>query len=68
MILVQKYNLKKGLELFGECAEEATTKELHQIYNFGTYIPQGANLLSWEELLKSLLALMFIFEKAKWSG
>ena len=26
VILVQKYNLKKGLELFGERAEEATTK------------------------------------------
>ena len=26
VILVQQYNLKKGLELFGKCAEEATTK------------------------------------------
>ena len=39
VILVQQYNLKKGLELFGERAEEATTKELHQIHDFGTYIP-----------------------------
>ena len=48
VILVQQYNLKKGLELFGEHTEEATTKELHQIHNFGTYIPQDAKLLSRE--------------------
>ena len=28
VILVQQYNLKKGLELFGDRAEAATTKEL----------------------------------------
>ena len=28
VILVQQYNLKKVLELFGERVEEATTKEL----------------------------------------
>ena len=38
VILVQKYNLKKGLELFGKRAEEATTKEIQQIHDFGTYI------------------------------
>ena len=58
-----QYNLKKRLEFFGERAEEATTKELHQIHNFGTYIPQDAKLLSREERLKALSALMFIFEK-----
>ena len=34
VILVQQYNLKKGLELFGKRAEEDTTKELHQIHDF----------------------------------
>ena len=28
VILVQQYNLKKGLELFGDRAEAATNKEL----------------------------------------
>ena len=46
VILVQQYNLKKGLELFGELSEDATTKELQQIHNVGTYIPQDAKLLS----------------------
>ena len=43
VILVQQYNLKKGLELFGELSEEATTKELQKIHDFGTYIPQDKN-------------------------
>ena len=62
VILVQRYNLKKGLELFGKRAEEATTKELQKIHDFGTYIPQDAKLLSREEQSKALSELMFIVE------
>ena len=36
VILVQQYNPKKGLELFGDRAEVALTKELQQIHDFGT--------------------------------
>ena len=32
VILVQQYNLKKGLKLFGDIAEVAMTKELPQIH------------------------------------
>eukprot|EP00957_Ditylum_brightwellii_P064289 4878750-Ditylum_brightwellii.AAC.1 len=32
--LAQHYNLKKGLELFGDRVEIATTKELQQIHDF----------------------------------
>ena len=60
MIVVQQYNLKKGLELFEDRAEAATTKELQQIHDFGTYVPQDAKELSRAERLKALLALMFI--------
>ena len=49
VILVQQYNLKKGLELFGDRAEAATTKELQQIHDFGTYVPQDAKELSRAE-------------------
>ena len=63
VILVQQYNLKKGLELFGDRAEVATTKELQQIHNFGTYVPQEATSLSRAERMKALSALMFIVEK-----
>ena len=63
VILVHQYNLKKGLELFGDSAEAATTKELQQIHDFGTYVPQDAKELSRAERMKSLLALIFIVEK-----
>ena len=43
VVLVQQYNLRKGLELFGDRAEEATKNELQQIHDFGTYIPMNAN-------------------------
>ena len=63
VILVQQYNLKKGLELFGDRAEVATTKELQQIHDFGTYVPQEAKSLSRAERTKALSALMFIWRR-----
>eukprot|EP00957_Ditylum_brightwellii_P200639 15295516-Ditylum_brightwellii.AAC.1 len=39
------------------------TKELQQIHDFGTYVPQEATLLSSAERMKALLVLMFIVEK-----
>ena len=62
-MLVQQLNLKKGLELFGDRAEVATNKEPQQIHNFGTYVPQDMELLSREEQMKALLALMLIAKK-----
>ena len=41
--------MKNGLEMFGDRAEEATKKELHQIHEFGTYIPMNEKLLSREK-------------------
>ena len=65
VILVQQYNLKKGIELFGNRAKEATTNELQQIHNFGTYIPVMSKELTREEKIKALYALMFIVEKCE---
>ena len=53
----------KGWELFGEGAEDATTKELQQILYFGTYIPIEAKNLSREEIMKVLSTIMLIMEK-----
>eukprot|EP00957_Ditylum_brightwellii_P021409 1614896-Ditylum_brightwellii.AAC.1 len=39
------------------------TKELQQIHDFGTYVPQETKSLSSAERMKALLALMFIVEK-----
>ena len=39
VIFVQKYGLKKGMELFGEKADAAVVKELTQIYELETSEP-----------------------------
>ena len=48
VILIHQYNLKKGLELFGEKGELATVKELKQIHDMGTYVPFEAGKLTPE--------------------
>ena len=63
VILVRQYNLKKGMELFGDRAKEATTKELQKVHDFGTYVPVIHKDLTQEEKTKALYALMFILEK-----
>ena len=62
-ILVQKYGLKKGIEMFGEKADAADVKELKQIHEIETYEPIMASYLSWEEKKKALDSLLFITEK-----
>ena len=42
VIFAHQYTLKRGLEKFGERAEEATTKELKQIHDMGTYQSMNA--------------------------
>ena len=49
--------------MFGDRANEATTKELQQIHDFGTHIPGMQKELTKEEKIKALYALMFIVEK-----
>ena len=39
LVLAQVYSLRKGTELFGEKAEQATMTELSQIDDFETYRP-----------------------------
>ena len=63
MILIQQYNLKKGLELFGDKGQKAVSAELKKIHDMNTYVSHKANELSREEKQKALQALMFIVEK-----
>ena len=64
VVLVQQYNMRKGLELFGDQSEESTKNELQQINDFDTYIPMDAKSFSREDKMKALLSLMFIVESA----
>ena len=49
VVLVQQYNLRKGLKLFGDKSEESTKNELKQIHDFGTYIPMNDKSLIRED-------------------
>ena len=44
VIMIQQYNLRKGLELYGDKAEAATVKELSQIHEMGKYVPSDAGV------------------------
>ena len=63
VILVQQFNLKKGLGLFGNKAEVATLKELKQIHDMGTYVLLKASKMSRKDKMQALSSLMFIVEK-----
>ena len=63
VILVQKYGLKKEIDLFGKKADAAVVKELTQIQELETYEPITASDMSWEEKKKALESLLFITEK-----
>ena len=47
IILVQKYGLKKGIEMFDKKADAAFLKELTQIQKLETYEPIMASYMSW---------------------
>ena len=44
--LVQTFNLKQGLKLFGKRAEDATTKEFTQLHDTEAFVPLDASTLS----------------------
>ena len=62
-ILASHFSRKKGIELFGDRAENTTTKELQQIDDMGTYEPQDIPKLSKQEKRDALKYLLFITEK-----
>ena len=42
VIMAEHFSLKKGIKLFGDKAEDATTEELRAIHDMGTYKPIDA--------------------------
>ena len=63
LILANMYNLRKGIELFVERANEAVLKELTQIDEFETYKPVHKHELTLEDRKKALESMMKITEK-----
>ena len=63
LVLVQMYSLRKGLELFGEKAEQATMTELSQIDDFETYRPLHKHKLSKHERRSALESMIKVTKK-----
>ncbi len=63
---VGQYGLDAGLCHFGDRAEMAVTKELHQFNTYDIFEPIAADSLSNEEKKKALSSLIFL--KEKWNG
>ena len=57
VILAQQYGLKKCLELFGDKADTAVTKELTQIHDMETYEPVDPKTMLYEDRKKALASL-----------
>ena len=62
-VLVEHYNMKKGLELFGERGEKAFTRELQKIHGMNTYKPMDVSKLSYQEIKYVLASMLFITKK-----
>ena len=63
VVMAEHFFLKKGIRLFGDKAEDATTKELPAIHDMGTYEPLDASKLTREEKRDALESLLFVTEK-----
>ena len=61
--MAEHFPLKKGIALFGDRAEQATTEELQAIHDMGTYEPLDASKLTRDEKHDALEFLLFIIEK-----
>ena len=63
VIFAQKFSLKKGLEIFGDKADVAVKKDLHQIHDLYTYDPILKSDLSYKERREALASLLLITDK-----
>ena len=62
-VLAQMYSLRKGTELFGEKAEQATMTELSQIDDFETFWPLHKHKLSEKDGKDALESMIKVTEK-----
>ena len=60
VVMAEHFPLKKGIKLFGDKAEDATTMEQQAIHDMGTYKPLDASKLTREEKRDALESLLFI--------
>ena len=59
----QQFLLKKGLKVFGDRGNQASKKELDQLYRRNCFTPVSIGDMTVEERRKAKIALMFLTEK-----
>ena len=57
---IQQYMLKKGLHIFTERGERASTKEMDQLHRCNCFTPVSMKEMTKEEKKKEMEALMFL--------
>ena len=62
-MLVEQFNMKKGINIFGSRAETEVTKELQKIHDMNTYTPINESTLTYQKIKYSLDFILFITEK-----
>jgi hypothetical protein len=59
----RRYNVKKGLRVFGEAGAQAVVEEMQQLHNGAVIQPKLATMLTKDEKRRSLQYLMFLKQK-----
>ena len=63
IIMLQQYNINKGLKMFGDRGATAVTKELTQLHAMETFFPEDSDKLTSNEKSDALYALILLTEK-----
>ena len=62
VVLIENFNIKKSINIFGDRAETAVMKELQTIHDMNTYKPMDASKPTHQQIKYALASLLFITE------
>jgi hypothetical protein len=62
-VALTQYNVKRGLEIYGQAASDAVMKEMKQLHDQKTIRPRASKDLTLEEKRRALAYLVFIKER-----
>ena len=63
VVLIDHFNVKKGIDIFGDRSDTALMKDLQKIRDMNTYEPMDASTLTYQERKDTLDSLLFVTEK-----
>ena len=62
-VLIEHFNMKKGVDVFGNRSKTAVMKELQNIHDMNTYKTMDASTLTYQEIKDAFASLLFVTEK-----